>query len=118
VAMQEALLGVTLEQRGADGTVNAVIQPPLAGLDRAKGSVPTIAGPVQLAWERHGKGMTMDLTVPANARATVRLGAGDAASLREGGTAVARTPGVTVMPAGAGVVVLSVGSGSYRFTSS
>ena len=118
VAMQETLLGVALEQRSEDGTVNAMVEPPSAGLDRAEGSVPTIAGPVQLAWQRHGKGMTMDLTVPANATATVRLPAGDAASVREGGTAVAKARGVTVMSAGAGVVVLSVGSGSYRFTSS
>jgi len=118
VAMQETLLGVTLEQRSEDGTVDAMIQPPSAGLDRAEGSVPTIAGPVQLAWQRHGKGMTMDLTVPANARATVRLPAGNAASVREGGAAAAKTPGVTVMSAGSGVVVLSVGSGIYRFTSS
>jgi alpha-L-rhamnosidase len=118
VAMQETLLGVTLEPISEDGTVNAMIQPPSAGLDRAGGSVPTIAGPVQVAWQRHGKGMTMDLTVPANAVATVRLPAGDGASVREGGAAVAKAPGVTVMPAAAGLAVLSVGSGTYRFTSS
>src|ERR1700689_4111824 len=73
VAMQESLLGVTLQPRNEDGAVNALIAPPSAGLDRAGGSVPTVAGPVQLAWQRQGKGMTMDLTVPANATAMVRL---------------------------------------------
>ena len=118
VAMQETLLGVTLEPRNEDGTVSAVIAPPSAGLDRARGSVPTVAGPVQLTWQRHGKGMTMGLTVPANAAATVQLPASDAASVHESGVAATRAPGVTVVSAAAGVVVLSVGSGTYRFTSS
>ena len=73
VAMQETLLGVTLGEPGADGTVRGVVAPPSAGLDRAEGSVPTVAGPVQVSWQRRGKGMTMALTVPANAAATVRL---------------------------------------------
>jgi alpha-L-rhamnosidase len=122
--MQETLLGVTLQQRNEDGAVNALIEPPSAGLDRAEGSVPTVAGPVHLSWQRQGKGMTMGLTVPANATATVRLPTTNAASVRESGTAAAKAPGVTVQSAAAAaaaaavVVELSVGSGTYRFTSS
>jgi alpha-L-rhamnosidase len=118
VAMQETLLGVTLQQRNEDGAVNALIVPPSAGLDRAGGSVPTVAGPVQLAWQRQGKGMAMGLTVPANATAMVQLPTSNAASVREGGTAATRAPGVTVVSSAAGVVELLVGSGTYRFTSS
>jgi alpha-L-rhamnosidase len=118
VAMQETLLGVTLQSGNTDGAVAALIVPPSGGLDRAAGSVPTVAGPVQLAWQRRGRGMTMDLTVPANATAMVRLPISNAASVRESGTAAAKAPGVTVASAAAGVVELSVGSGTYRFTSS
>ena len=118
VAMQETLLGVTLQQRNEDGAVNALVVPPSAGLDRAQGSVPTIAGPVHLSWQRRGKGMTMGLTVPANATATVRFPTTNAASVRESGAAAAKAPGVTVQSVADGVVVLSVGSGTYRFTSS
>jgi alpha-L-rhamnosidase len=118
VAMQETLLGVTLQPGNEDGAVTALIVPPSAGLDRAEGSVPTVAGPVQLAWQRQGKGMTMGLTVPANATATVRLPTSNAASVREGGTAAAKASGVTVLSAVGGIVELSVASGTYRFTSS
>ena len=45
VAMQETLLGVTLAPARRDGTVQRRDAPPSAGLDRAGGSVPTIAGP-------------------------------------------------------------------------
>jgi alpha-L-rhamnosidase len=117
VAMQETLLGVSLEQPGADGTVRAVVSPPSAGLDRAAGSVPTIAGPVQVSWQRRGQGMTMALTVPANAAATVRIPASAPASVREGGAAAATAPGIKMVSTGDGVVVLSVGSGDYHFTS-
>ena len=61
--------------------------------------------------------MTMGLTVPANATATVRLPTTNAASVRESGTAAAKAPGVTVQSAAGGVVELSVASGTYRFTS-
>jgi alpha-L-rhamnosidase len=117
VAMQETLLGVTLGPPDGDGRVRAVVAPPSAGLDRARGSMPTIAGPLHLAWQRKSKAMTMDLTVPANATATVRVPASDAANVHEGGTAAAAAPGVTVLSHAGGVVELSVGSGTYRFTS-
>jgi alpha-L-rhamnosidase len=117
VAMQETLLGVTLGQPDGDGRVRAVVAPPSAGLNRARGSVPTIAGPLHLAWQRRSKGMIIDLTVPANAMATVRVPASDAAAVHEGGAAATAAPGVTVLSAAAGVVMLSVGSGTYHFTS-
>ena len=117
VAMQETLLGVSLGEPDADGTVRAAVSPPSAGLDRAEGTVPTVAGPVHVSWQRRGQGMTMALTVPANAAATLRLPASAPSSVREGGAVVAAAPGVSVVSAANGVVVLSVGSGTYRFTS-
>jgi len=117
IAMQETLLGVSLGEPDADGTVQAVVSPPSAGLDRAEGSVPTVAGPVHVSWQRRGKGITMALTVPANAAATVRLPADAPASVREGGAAAATAPGVGVVSAADGIVVLRVGSGTYHFTS-
>jgi len=117
VAIQETLLGVSLQEPDADGTVRLVVSPPSAGLDRAEGSVPTVAGPVHASWQRRGKRMTMALTVPVNAAATVRLPASAPSSVRESGAAVTAAPGVSVGSAADGVVVLSVGSGTYRFTS-
>jgi alpha-L-rhamnosidase len=118
VAMQETLLGVALSEPDADGTVRAAVTPPSGGLGRAAGSVPTVAGPVQVSWQRRGGGMALELTVPANASAVVRMPAREPSSLREGGAAAAKAPGVTVVSLGDGLAVVSVGSGSYRFTSS
>jgi hypothetical protein len=57
------------------------------------------------------------LTVPANAAATVRLPASVPGGVREGGAVAATAPGVRVVSSAVGAVVLAVGSGTYRFTS-
>jgi alpha-L-rhamnosidase len=94
------------------------VAPPLRGLPRASGSVPTVAGPVAVAWQRSGRGLTLDLNLPANLTALVHLPATSESNVREGGVAAGKSPGVSVSSVGGGVAVLAVGSGSYRFTSS
>ena len=118
VAMQESLLGVTLQTPGPDGTVRAAVRPPSGGLGRAAGSVPTVAGPLQVSWRRRGAGMTLAMTVPANATALVSLPAHAPSGVRESGRAVEGAPGVSSVTPDNGAVVVGVGSGTYRFTSS
>jgi alpha-L-rhamnosidase len=116
VAIQESLLGVTFEAPGHDGTVRLSVAPPSSGLSRAEGTMPTVAGPASVSWQRRGRGVALTLGVPTNASALVHLPAGDPSSLREGGVPADRAPGVTVLPPAGGRAVVSVGSGSYRFT--
>jgi alpha-L-rhamnosidase len=61
--------------------------------------------------------VALDLTVPANLAVLVRLPATSASHVREGGVAVGKAPGVSVSSFAGGVVVLDVGSGGYRFSS-
>ncbi len=117
VAMQETLLGVSLQEPNPDGTVRVLVAPPTGGLSRASGSLPTIAGPVAVSWQRRAGGMALDLSLPTNASAQVRLPASGPTRVREGGLAAGRAPGVAVDSVAGGVAVLYVGSGSYRFTS-
>ncbi len=117
VAMQETLLGLSLMEPNPDGTVRVVVAPPSAGLARAKGSMPTIAGPVTVSWQRRGAGVALGVVVPANASAFVHLPASDPSSVRESGLAATKAPGVAVYSMGGGKAVLWVGSGAYRFTS-
>ena len=118
VAMQETLLGVSFRAPNPDGTLRITVAPPLRGLPRASGTVPTTAGPLSVAWERNGRGMALALTMPANLTALVRLPATSPSHVREGGVAAGNAPGVSVASVAGGVAVLEVGSGSYRFTSS
>jgi alpha-L-rhamnosidase len=118
VAMQETLLGVSFRAPNPDGTIRITVAPPVRGLPRASGTVPTIAGPVSIAWRRNGRGMTLALTMPANLTALVHLPASSASHVREGGVAAGKASGVSVSSVADGIAVLEVGSGSYRFTSS
>ena len=122
VAMQESLLGVSLRAPNPDGTVRLTVAPPLAGLPRAAGSMPTIAGPVSVSWQRRGsasgRGIALDVVVPANATALVHLPATDASRVQESGVPAGRSPGVSVYSVSDGMALLEVGSGSYHFTSS
>jgi alpha-L-rhamnosidase len=117
VAMQESLLGIALLPPGHDGTVQASIIPPPSGLGSARGTLPTIAGPIAVSWVRQRHSFLLNADVPPNATATISLPAGSLSLIREGrGTPVTDTPGVTVRFVSRGHVVLLVGSGSYRFT--
>ncbi len=118
VAMQESLLGVSFMEPNPDGTVRVSVAPPSAGLSQASGSVPTVAGTVSLSWQRRGQGMTLELRVPSNASALVHLPTATPSSVRESGVRAGRSPGVAAFPASDGRAVFSVGSGTYRFTSS
>jgi alpha-L-rhamnosidase len=116
VAMQESLLGVTLQPPDDAGTVLAAISPPASGLPAARGSVPSIAGPIAVDWKRSRAALSLQVVVPANAAARLSVPARSVAAVREGGRPVDRAPGVTVASAGDGMVILDTGSGTYRFT--
>ncbi|HSZ38102.1 MAG TPA: family 78 glycoside hydrolase catalytic domain [Acidimicrobiales bacterium] len=118
VAMQETLLGVSFRAPNPDGTLRLTVAPPLRGLPRASGTVPTTAGTVSVDWHRSGRATALDLTMPPNLTALVQLPATSASSVREGGVAAGKASGVSVYSVAGGVAVLEVGSGSYRFTSS
>ncbi len=118
VAMQEVLLGVSFRSPNPDGTLRITVAPPLRALPGASGTVPTPAGTVSVGWQRNGRGMALDLTVPVNLTALVHLPATSATHVRESGVAVSKAPGVSVYSVADGVAVLEVGGGSYRFTSS
>ena len=92
LAFQTSILGVTSEPAAATPAGPVVdVSAPSAGPALVSGTVPTIAGPVTVKWQRNGTHLTLDLAVPPNA--TVHL----------------TFPGVT--PA-----TQTVGAGTYHFT--
>ena len=117
VAIQETLLGVSFSAPNPDGTLRLTVAPPPRGLPRASGTVPTTAGPVSVDWQRNGRDLALDLTLPANLTAQIHLPAASASNVREGGVVAGRAPGVSVASDAGGVAVVEVGGGSYRFTS-
>ena len=115
VAMQESLLGITLQEPDRDGVVQVLISPPTSGLRAARGSAHTIAGPVAVSWQRRTSGLVLSAAIPPNATARVSMPAAGAAQVREGGVPVDHASGVSVVQVGGGRVEVAVDSGSYRF---
>jgi len=102
VAIQQALLGVVPTSPGF-GTFT--VTPPLHTLTYAVGTVPTPFGAIGVRWSRGATGaFAVEVTVPPNTSATVRVPVAPVA-----GVAAAATAGAYSQ--------VTVGAGTYRFAS-
>ncbi len=119
-------LAVIRPDEGAPGFKRIVIAPQPAGdMAWAEGTVETPYGPVKSRWDRKGNGLTLNVTVPANATAQIRLpNLGNQAltvtengkPLLKAGTPAGTVPFIEVTKVDEAGVVLQVGAGSYAFT--
>jgi len=82
---------------------------PRAGLTQARASFESPSGPIASAWETSAGRVRLDVTIPANASAAVRVPTSDPGSVTEGGRPAT---GGTAQP---GAVLFQIGSGTYRF---
>ena len=87
-------------------------------IDWVRASYRSIRGLIQSEWKRGADNLEMNVVVPANTTATVYVPAKGADRVRESGQPLGQTPGVKVLRDGGDAVVLEVGSGRYRFSSS
>lgn len=72
-------------------------------------------GRIVSAWRQTDGRFELDVTIPANTRATVWLPTNQVAAVTEGGVALARVDGVGEARLESGEVRVDVGAGSYRF---
>jgi alpha-L-rhamnosidase len=92
------------------------IQPqPGGGFTYARASLNTMYGLTTSAWEIHDGRFHLEITVPPNTRATVRMPHTSLEQVTEGGRALDAAPGVTWAFQEGEVVIVEVGSGQYRF---
>ena len=115
VEIVQHLLGV---QPATGGFATFRVVPPATALEHAEGTVPTPRGPVRVAWRRgrgSAPGFALDLTVPANASATVHLPAGPTGTITESGRRLPRAGPAPLAYVTDDRPVLRVGAGSYRF---
>jgi hypothetical protein len=111
--MQEDLLGVKVTEPGA-GRIE--VQTPALTPMRIAGVAVTQRGRVPIAWERPTpREFSLDVTIPANVVATIHIPAQRVGNVSDGHAPLAGDPGVFVLRAAAGDVVLTVGSGHYQF---
>ena len=90
---------------------------PGAGVDHVDYSLQTPYGTVKSAWATDEGPMTLDVTVPANTTAEVRIPAANRWAVTEGGSPIEDSADVEFVryDDGEDVVVLEIGSGDYSF---
>jgi alpha-L-rhamnosidase len=100
------------------GFKHIIMKPePVQGLDYVRASHRSPYGLITSDWQKQDGAFQWNITVPANASATVLVPAKAAESVTESGKPAAQQPGVQLVRMESGRAVFRVGSGRYAFQS-
>ncbi|HWJ81652.1 MAG TPA: glycoside hydrolase family 78 protein [Nocardioides sp.] len=111
--MYRTMAGVSAAEPGYRKIL--VAPQPGDGIDHVDFSHETPYGTVRSAWSTADGPMTLDVTVPANTTAEIRLPARNRWAIKEGGIPITDVADVRFVKVADGDVVLEVGSGDYSF---
>ncbi len=114
--MVRVVAGLGVDER-APGYKHILIRPqPGGGLTSARAELMTQYGRAASGWRVAGDRLTIDVRVPPNTAATVRLPGATLAQVTEGPSAVASSAGLTSAVQDGDAVVAELGSGDYSFS--
>jgi alpha-L-rhamnosidase len=88
---------------------------PVGDLSWARAHYRSLYGPVATDWKRDRAGFSLEVTIPANATATVYLPAAEASTVTESDRPAGEARGVKYLGSEAGASLFEVGSGTYHF---
>jgi alpha-L-rhamnosidase len=109
------LLGID-QAEGSVGYARLVVQPQVVkGLEWARGEYRSPRGRIASSWRREGGRLVVEVEIPVNATAEVRLPAAASAGLFESGRLLEGHPDLNVRSRSAGATVVALGSGRYTF---
>lgn len=98
------------------GYQNSIIKPhPMAAPSNASASLETNYGTVASSWTATTTAFNLNVTVPANATATVNVPLTDCTVVTDGREPAAQVPGITPLGSADGYAQFKVGSGKYQF---
>jgi alpha-L-rhamnosidase len=103
------------QNAGYKRVIIAPIPSPEHGVTSARAIYHSSYGPIKVQWRMDGDRFTLNLSVPPNTAAEVRLPTTDAEAVTESGRRAAEAPGVQRIHRTDHNVVIDVGSGAYRF---
>jgi len=86
------------------------------GLTHARAMLESMYGRIESAWRIAGSTLKLNVTIPPNTSATVRVPTTDASAVREAGQDVAKSAGVKPTAKEPGAGVYEVGAGTYQFS--
>jgi alpha-L-rhamnosidase len=112
-----ALAGIKPDE-SQPGFKRVIIDPrPVGDLFWAKARYDTIRGPVASEWKLEGNRFLLNVEVPANTTALIRIPAQNPDAVTENGRPAATSQGVTPQKTEPGFATFEVGSGTYHFAS-
>jgi len=114
--MYRTIGGISLDPSTPGGKRVRIAPRPGGGLTHARASLETPYGKVASAWRFGEREFMLDASVPPNSTADVTLIETSLDRVREGGRAVRGAPGVHDVRQVGRDVVVTVGSGDYKFT--
>ena len=115
--MHQNIAGISPAEPGYRKSVIAPL--PGGGLTSGRGTLQTVYGTLGSSWQQATDGLIMNVTVPVNTTAEVRVPSSGVSAVTEGGAALTGRPGIRSVryDAGRSVTVVTVGSGTYAFKS-
>jgi alpha-L-rhamnosidase len=115
--MYRVVAGIDTDSRQV-GYRHVLIQPqPGGGLTHVRAALDSMYGEIVSAWQLSDTSFCMQVTVPPNTRATVRIPADDLAQVTESGQPLNQVTGLISAQAHEDVVVIETGAGQYDFVS-
>jgi alpha-L-rhamnosidase len=90
---------------------------PGGGITWARAKFHSMHGPIRSSWRIEGKHFKLDVTIPPNTTATLRLPATDAATVTEGGQPLQVANGVGAIAHQGRIATIELGAGRYDFES-
>ncbi len=115
--LYEAVLGIRPDPAGP-GFKRFILAPqpdPASGLTSAEGWYDSLYGRIVSNWKIADDRFELEIAVPVNTLATVRIPTSKPESVTEGGRPVEKATGVKVLRREPGALFLEVDSGRYRF---
>jgi len=115
--LYEAVLGIRPDPAGP-GFKRFILAPqpdPATGLTSAEGWYDCLYGRIVSKWKIEADKFDLEITVPVNTKATVRIPTSRPEAVKEGGRPVEKSVGVKVLRREPGALFLEVGSGRYHF---
>jgi alpha-L-rhamnosidase len=113
--LYRVVAGIEIDEQNP-GYKHIIIQPhPGGGLTHAKAHLDSMYGPIESGWRLDGKTMTVNVEIPPNTAATVRLPYAKLADVTEGGEQLADAEGVIDTSQDEHAAVIRIGSGRYAF---
>ena len=113
--LYRVVAGIEIDEQNP-GYKHVIVQPhPGGGLTYVTSSLQTMYGMLSSAWQLDGRTLTLDVTIPANTTATVKLPNADMDGVTVNAVAVNQAEGVTSTLQDGHTAIVRTGSGLYRF---